>query len=96
MVRDVIGGVTRSKLADRADPDEDFITSSDDEPSALAAIGIDATAIWDAVGAESTANGGVVERAEWVKHAKGIPVHDVTTLARAVDRFVDADEKKPK
>ena len=25
MVRDVIGGVTRSKLADRADPDEGFI-----------------------------------------------------------------------
>jgi len=41
MVRDVIGGVTRSKLADRTDPDEDFIKSSDDEPSALATIGID-------------------------------------------------------
>ena len=41
MVRDVIGGVTRSKLAYRADPDEDFIKSSDDESSALATIGID-------------------------------------------------------
>jgi len=41
IVRDVIGGVTRSKLADRVDPDEDFIKSSDDEPAALATIGID-------------------------------------------------------
>ena len=41
MIREVVGSVTGFTLADPADPDEDFIKSSDDEPAALATIGID-------------------------------------------------------
>ncbi|HET9568781.1 MAG TPA: hypothetical protein VFP16_10455, partial [Vicinamibacterales bacterium] len=92
----MIGGVTRSKLADRADPDEDFIKSSDDEPSPLATIGIvkdvmtgivdpNAMAIWDAVGAESTANGGVVEKAPKTDAEWAVVEHNALTLAEAAN-----------